>query len=749
MQRILDMKARTTIVLAVTAGILLCGTDAGARKKDPVYKDSNAPVEARVEDLLSRMTLEEKVAQLTQTHTRYVDNENNYVLEPSGLDIEYGSYIYYNDTPEERNSMQRHAMEETRLGIPILFGFDVIHGYRTVYPIPLAQAASFNPSVAQAGARMAAEEAYRAGIDWTFSPMIDIARDGRWGRISEGYGEDPFLASEFCKATVRGYQGEDLSVPGNIAACLKHYIGYGASEAGRDYVSTDISDQALWDTYLPPYQAGVENGAATVMSSFNTINGVPATACRHTLEDILRTELGFGGVVVSDWQAILQIINQGVAGDGREAACLAFNAGVDMDMTDDLYPLHLPSLVESGEVSMEAVDRAVRRVLELKFRLGLFDNPYRDEDLSGAFLRPEYRETALEIAVETMVMLKNEGDVLPLKGCRRIALVGPLAEDRDALMGNWNGRGKTSDIVNIREGLASEFQEAEIMCARGCDFEDPSEDGFEEALSLARQADVTIVCLGEKSSWSGENCSRSTIALPPVQERFLERVKSEGGKVVVLLSSGRPLDLVRIEPLADAMVEIWQPGVEGGNAVAGVLSGRFNPSGRLPVTFPYATGQIPIYYNRRNPARAGDQGRYQDIPSTPMYEFGYGLSYSSFSYSPMEVEGCEPDADGVVAIPIETEKFTLSMVVENTSVRDGAEAVLWYVTDPYCRIARPVKELRHFEKRMIAAGESSVFSFEVSPLRDFGFVGPDGKRFVEKGEYVVTAGDRRLVIVLQ
>lgn len=738
--------AAAVLILCPT---LLVAADRKPRKPLPLYKDSSAPVGQRVEDLLSRMTLEEKIGQLTQTHTSYVDNENNWVLESPETDVEYGSYIYYYEDPAERNRLQKEALEETRLGIPILFGFDVIHGYRTVYPIPLAQGASFNPELAGEAARVAAKEAYAAGIDWTFSPMIDVARDGRWGRISEGYGEDPYLASVFGAATVKAYQGEDMPLPGNIAACLKHFVAYGASEAGRDYVPTDVPMQALWDTYLPPYEAGIKAGAATVMSAFNTLNGVPASACAFTLKDILRGKYGFDGFVVSDWQSVQQIILQGVAEDGREASRMAFNAGVDMDMTDDLYPRHLASLVASSEVSVADIDESVRRILTLKFRLGLFDDPYRVEDVSSAYLLPEYRNSARELAAESAVLLRNEFSALPLSSVRSIALVGPVAEDRAALMGNWKGRGRSSDVVNIREGLEKEFPGVEILSARGCDFEGDSQEGFEEALELVSRADVAVVCLGEKASWSGENCSRSTIALPVIQEKFLEAVRAKASRVIVLVASGRPVDLVRIAPLADAVLEIWQPGVEGGNAVAGLLSGRYNPSGKLPVTFPYTSGQIPIYYNRRRPARTGGQGTYQDIPSEPLYEFGYGLSYSEFSYGIPSVEGYVPDAGGVVHIPYGSSDFTVSVDVTNTSSVDGKETVLWFVTDPVCSIARPVKELRHFEKRSLAAGETSTWSFTVNPLEDLGFINAEGVKFLEKGLYVISVGDRELKLSLE
>ncbi len=725
-----------------------------------VYKDASANVEDRVEDLLSRMTLKEKVYQLNQYVLGRNDNVNNINEAVKKYPPEVGSLIYFGDDAVLRNAMQKEAVEHTRLGIPILFGFDVIHGFRTVYPIPLAQAASWNPELAGKAARVAAQEAYSTGVNWTFSPMVDIARDPRWGRIAEGYGEDPYLCSEFSSATVKAYQGDDLSKENNIAACLKHYVGYGASEAGRDYVPTEISRQTLWDTYLPSFKAGVDAGAVTLMSSFNNISGIPGSANHYTMTEVLKERWGHDGFVVADWNAVEQLINQGLAADRKEAAMYAFNAGLDMDMVDNCYQQHLAELVAEGLVSQERIDDAVRRVLRVKFMLGLFEKPYTEErPESERFLLPSSLETVEQLAQESIVLLKNENDILPLAGgLSRIAVIGPMAKDQANLLGSWYARGHAEDVVSIYDGLAEALPDARLIYAEGCGYDGDDLSGFAEAVAAADSAEMVILCLGEKRNWSGENASRSTIALPLIQEKLLTAVKAAGKPVVVLLSSGRSLDLTRIAPLADAAIEIWQPGVMAGKAVAGILTGKYNPSGRLPVTFPYTTGQIPIYYNHRNSGRRGTQGLYQDIQSTPMYEFGYGLSYTEFEYGPLTVSVSGSDksvtssddgtsGNGVLSFSSD-QKLTASVTVTNTGDRDGKEVIQWYVCDPYSSITRPVRELKHFEKQMLKAGESRTFTFEIDPEKDLGFVDSEGNPFLEKGDYYIMVNDRTVKVHL-
>lgn len=700
----------------------------------PTYKNPSAPVESRVEDLLGRMTQEEKILQLSQYTLGRNTVENNLREMVGQVPAETGSVIYFSDDAELRNAMQKRCMEESRLGIPMLFGHDVIHGYRTITPVPLAQAASWNPELVQTVCADAAAEASACGVDWTFSPMLDVAHDPRWGRVMEGYGEDVYLTSVMGQAAVRGYQGDDLAAKGNIAACLKHFVGYAASEAGRDYVYTEISDQTLWDTYLPPFKAGVDAGAVTVMSAFNTISGIPASANYFTMTEVLRNMWGFDGFVVSDWDAVIQLCNQGFAETGKDAADLAINAGIDMDMMDNLYRKHLPELLDEGRVSQETLDECVRRILRIKFRLGLFENPYTEIRSSDKiYLQPSALSNAEQMAQESMVLLKNAGSLLPLGKNKHIALIGPLADTQAELIGNWRARGRAEEVISILKGMTAEFGGDVVSYALGCDFETADSDMLADALDVADKSDVVVLCLGEKAKWSGENCSRSSIALPEVQENLLREIRVSGKPVVVLVASGRPVDLSRIEPLADAIVEIWMPGTTAGNAVAGILSGKYNPSGRLPMTFPYTTGQIPIYYNRRNSARRGTQGLYKDIQSEPLYKFGYGLSYTEYEYSPVTLSSESVTADGTV---------TASVTVTNTGSRDGKETVQWYICDPYCSIARPVRELKRFEKSLIKAGESKTFTFEINPQRDLAFVDRNGKPLLEKGSFKVFVGDK-------
>ncbi len=728
-------------VLVTASACLVAEASPKAGKKDKaIYKDASASVEERVGDLLSRMTLEEKILQLNQYTFGRNTVENNLGEAVREIPAEIGSLIYFGDNAVARNAMQKRAMEESRLGIPILFGHDVIHGYRTMFPIPLAQACSWNPELARRGSEVAAQEAYASGVDWTFSPMVDVARDPRWGRVMEGYGEDVYTNAVFCEAVVRGYQGDDLSQENRIAACLKHYVGYGASEAGRDYVPTEISDQTLWDTYLPPFEAGVKAGAATLMSAFHNISGIPASGNRYILTEVLKERWGHDGFVVSDWDAVRQLINQGMAADGKEAARIAFNAGIEMDMVDDLYKKHLPALIEEGKVAEEAVDDAVRRILTLKFRLGLFDKPYADE-LSDeeCYLLPESLKSAERMAAESMVLLKNESGLLPLRNISRIALIGPLADSPKDMLGNWIARARAEEAVTFHAGIVSEFRNAEVAYSKGCDFDGNDESGFADAVKAASESDVVILCIGHKGGWSGENQSRSTIEVPEIQEKLLAAVEASGKPVVVLLSGGRPLDLSRIEPLADAMIMTWHPGTCGGYAVAGILSGRYNPSGKLAMTFPYNTGQIPIYYNRRNSGRRGTQGLYKDVQSTPMYEFGYGLSYSEFKYGELTVSKSEFGREDIL---------TAQITVTNVSDIDGMETVHWYICDPYSHMTRPVRELKLFEKQLIKAGETKTFIFEIQPFRDLGYVNSDGEKYLDAGEYRIIVADQTVKINL-
>ena len=710
------------------------------KKSVPIYKDAKVPIEERVDDLLTRMTLEEKILQLNQYTMGRNNNVNNIGEEVKKVPAEIGSLIYYDTNPTLRNNVQKKAMEESRLGIPIIFGYDAIHGFRTIYPISLGQACSWNPELVEKACAVTAQEARMSGVDWTFSPMIDVARDPRWGRVAEGYGEDPYANGVFAAASVRGYQGDDMSSEDRIAACLKHYIGYGASEAGRDYVYTEISAQTLWDTYLPPYEMGVKAGAATLMSSFNDISGIPGSANRYTMTEILKERWGHDGFIVSDWGAIEQLKNQGLAASKKEAAVYAFNAGLEMDMMSHAYDRHMKELVEEGKITMAQIDESVRRVLRVKFRLGLFERPYTPTTTEKErFFRPQSMDIAAQLAAESMVLLKNENGLLPLVNKKKIAVIGPMAKNGWDLLGSWCGHGKDTDVAMLYNGLVTEFAgKAELRYALGCNTQGNNRKGFEEALEAARWSDVVVLCLGEMMTWSGENASRSSIALPQIQEELAKELKKAGKPVVLILANGRPLELNRLEPISDAILEIWQPGVNGAVPMAGILSGRINPSGKLAMTFPYSTGQIPIYYNRRKSGR-GHQGFYKDITSDPLYPFGHGLSYTEFKYGTVTPSVTTVKRDGSLSVEVS---------VSNTGKRDGLETVHWFISDPYCSITRPVKELKHFEKQLIKAGETKVFRFDVDLERDFGFVDGNGKRFLETGEYYILVKDQKVKIEL-
>ena len=725
-------------------GLCLLGVTHSLSSKDkksiPLYKDAKAPIEKRIDDLISRMTLEEKILQLNQYTLGRNNNVNNVGEEVKKVPSEIGSLIYFDINPELRNSMQKKAMEESRLGIPIIFGYDAIHGFRTIYPISLGQACSWNPGLVEQACAVSAQEARMSGVDWTFSPMIDVARDPRWGRVAEGYGEDPYTNGVFAAASVRGYQGDDMSAENRMAACLKHYVGYGASEAGRDYVYTEISAQTLWDTYLLPYEMGVKAGAATLMSSFNDISGVPGSANPYIMTEILKKRWKHDGFIVSDWGAVEQLKNQGLAATKKDAARYAFNAGLEMDMMSHAYDRYLKELVEEGKVTMAQVDESVRRVLRVKFRLGLFERPYTPvTNEKDRFFRPQSMAVAAQLAAESMVLLKNDNQILPLTNKKKIAVVGPMAKNGWDLLGSWCGHGKDTDVEMLYDGLTAEFGgDAELRYAMGCKPQGNDRSGFAGALDVARWSDVVIVCLGEMLTWSGENASRSTIALPQIQEELVKELKEAGKPIILVLSNGRPLELNRLEPLCDAILELWQPGINGARSMAGILSGRINPSGKLAMTFPYSTGQIPIYYNRRKSGR-GHQGFYKDITSDPLYPFGHGLSYTEFKYGTVT-----PSATKVKR----GDKLSAEVTVTNTGARDGAETVHWFISDPYCSITRPVKELKHFEKQFIKAGETKTFRFDIDLERDFGFVNEDGKRFLEAGEYHILVQGQTVKIEL-
>lgn len=708
-----------------------------AQKAVPVYKNKKAPIELRINDLLKRMTLEEKILQMNQWTYGKNANANNIEASKNAVRPEIGSLIYRSINPVYRNEIMRKAMDESRLGIPILMGFDVIHGYRTVYPIPLAQACSWNPLLVTQACAVAAKESRLSGVDWTFSPMVDVARDARWGRVAEGYGEDPYTNSVFSVASVKGYQGKNLSDPYSIAACLKHYIGYSLSEGGRDYRYSDVSAQTMWETFMPPYEAGVKAGAATLMSGFNDISGIPASANPYTLTEILKKRWKHDGFVVSDWGSVENLIPQGFAKDRKDAALKSFMSGVEMDMVDNVYVENLAQLVKEKKVPMANIDDAVKRILRIKFRLGLFDQPYVVElSEKERYYQPESMAIAEKLAEESMVLLKNNNQTLPLSNnIKQIALIGPMVKDSVNMMGSWEGQGIAESVETIFEGFKKEFKGKAILnYAKGCHFEGKDETGFEAALEAAQKSDVVIICMGEMKKWSGENATRSTIALPAIQEKLVRALRQTGKPIVLVLSNGRPLELGGLDSLSDAILEIWQPGIAGGTPVAGIISGRLNPSGKLAITFPLTTGQIPTYYNMRQSARP-KQGGYQDIATEPKYWFGHGLSYTTFTYGAVKLSDSSFKKN---------KKLMAEVEVTNTGLRDGKETALWFIADPVASITRPMKELKHFEKLELKAGEKKTFKFEIDPMRDLSFPDANGSRHLESGDYYLIIQNQKI-----
>ncbi|MFH1723362.1 MAG: beta-glucosidase BglX, partial [Elusimicrobiota bacterium] len=701
------------------------------------YPAPGAPaedIESRVESLLGKMTIEEKLGQLQQLDgdADGGSRPEHFALARKGL---LGSTLNIRGA-KRVNELQRAAVEDSRLGIPILFAFDVIHGYRTLFPVPLAEASSWDPEAVERSAAVAAAEAYAAGVRWTFAPMVDVARDPRWGRIVEGSGEDPYLSSVMARARVRGFQGPRLGAPGKVAACAKHWAAYGAAEAGRDYNTVDVSERTLREVYFPPFRAAVDEGVATFMSAFNEINGIPASANRWTLTDVLRGEWGFDGLVVSDYTSVRELIAHGAARDGAEAARLALAAGVDMEMVSRLYNEDGPELIKSGRLARRTVDEAVRRVLRLKLRLGLFERPYAEEGAeAGVLLNPAHAAAAREMAVRSMVLLKNDGSLLPL-GDRHgaIAVVGPLADDRAAPMGSWTGDGRAEDVVTILEGIRERAGERRVLYARGCGVSDPAAGGIDEAVAIARRADVVIAVVGEDAAMSGEAASRSTLELPGRQLDLLKALHATGKPLAVTLLNGRPLVLNWLHENVPAVLEAWFPGGQAGRAVADVLFGDVSPGGKLPVTFPRALGQVPIYYAHKNTGRppAGNKytSKYLDVPVTPLYPFGHGLSYTEFSLADLRLSARSIRPDGRLRVSVE---------VGNAGRRPGDEVVQLYIRDAAASATRPVRELRGWERLSLAPGERRRVEFELTPER-LGALDGELRFRVEPGEFKVFVG---------
>jgi len=720
---------RFLLILAVAVGALITPTSTS-------HSQRHVDVEKRIDALMSKMTLAEKLGQLQQ-----LDGEGNGSFRPEHLELIrkglLGSTLNVRGA-ERTNQLQHVAMDESRLKIPLILGFDVIHGYRTVFPIPLGEAASWDPSLAQRSSSIAASEAYATGLRWTFAPMMDIARDPRWGRITEGAGEDPFLGAAFARARVLGFQGNDYSQPGKIVACAKHWVAYGAAEGGRDYNTTDMSEQTLREIYFPPFQAAVDAGVGTLMSAFNDLNGVPTSANRFTLTKVLRDEWKFDGFVVSDYTSVKELINHGIAANDQEAAQAALNAGVDMEMVSRLFNQHGPELLKEGKLSQATIDEAVRRILRVKFRLGLFEHPYTDEALEKtALLSAENRMAAREIAGKSMVLLKNDRETLPLnKSLGSIAVIGPLADDKSAPLGWWSGDGHPDDTVTALAGIKAKVSpQTKVIYAKGCEILSDATNGFAEAVAAARQADVAIVFVGEAKEMVGEAASRSTLDLPGRQMDLVKEINSAGKPTIVVLVNGRPPTIGWIADNVPAILESWMGGTEAGNAIADILFGDVNPGGKLPVTFPRVVGQVPIYYNHMNTGRPPEANnrytsKYLDALWTPQFPFGFGLSFTKFKISNLELNAERIRPDG---------KLSVSVQVENVGKRAGDEVVQLYVRDVAASMTRPVKELKGFQRVTLQPGEKKRIEFSLT-RQQLGFYNREMKFVVEPGEFKVMVG---------
>lgn len=713
------------------------------------YKNPGLPVETRVQDLLGRMTLDEKIGQL---------NQRSYWESPQSLEI-FSGYIaegsigsLLNTTDAETvDKLQRVAMQQSRLGIPVLMSRDVIHGYKTIFPIPLGQAATFDDEIVELGAHIAAVEASSDGIRWTFAPMMDISRDARWGRIAESFGEDTYLSSRMAAAMVRGFQGNDLTAPTSIAACAKHFVGYGASESGRDYNSTYITERQLRNDYLPPFKAACEAGCLTYMSSFNDNDGIPASGNSHTLKDILRGEWGFKGFVVSDWGSVAEMINHGFCSDRKDAAMKGFNAGVDMEMESATYIENLKQLISEGKVDMADIDTSVANILRVKFMLGLFENPYvvTGQDVKYS---PEHLTAAYRTALESAVLLKNENDALPLTNKKRILITGPLADAAHDQMGTWVFDGEKEHTVTLLKAIRDRYgKQADITYEPGLAYSrDMSTDGIAKAVAAAEGADVIIAVVGEESILSGEAHSLADIGLVGQQSALIDALAGTGKPLVTIIMAGRPMVITRQLGQSTAMIYSFHPGTMGGPALADLIFGKESPSGKLPATFPRMSGQTPIYYNRHNTGRpnqgnekllyevereagqtsTGCTSFFMDAGYGPLLPFGYGLSYGKFDYSGLKLDKSAYSADDTIHATI---------TLTNSGKHEATEVAQLYVRDLVGSVTRPVKELKDYKRVTLAPGQSVTVSFDL-PVSRLSFYGLDMTEKVEPGEFILWIG---------
>ena len=725
--------------------------------KANVLKSTTLSVDQKVSLLLDQMTLEEKIGQLNQ-YSGFWDFTGP---TPEGEEVSQkiknlkngmvGSMLNVSGV-EDVLAVQKIVVEESRLGIPLLFGFDVIHGFKTITPIPIAEAASWNLDAIQASAQVAAKEASASGINWTFAPMVDVSRDARWGRVMEGAGEDPYLGSKIARARITGFQGDDLSSPSTIAACAKHFAGYGFIEAGRDYNTADVGTSTLHNIILPPFKAAKEAGVKTFMNSFNDLNGIPATGNTYLQRDLLKNKWNFDGFVVSDWGSISEMVTHGYAKDKKHAAQLAINAGSDMDMESHLYLTQLASLVKEGKVSEAFIEDAAARILKVKFELGLFDDPYLycNSDRQGSIVGSKaLHDSVLDIAKKSIVLLKNQTNILPLpKQGLRIAVIGALAADKTSPLGNWTLAADANSAVSLLEGLQN-YKGNSIAYAKGADvavgkvgfvseleINTTDTSGFKEAVSLARKSDVVIMSLGEHAMQSGEGRSRANINLPGVQQELLEAVYAVNKNIVLVLNNGRPLSIPWAANHIPTILEGWHLGSQSGNALAQVIYGDYNPSGKLPMNFPRSVGQVPLYYNNKNTGRPSPVTpgevfwtHYIDQKNTPQYPFGFGLSYTQFKYDTPLVSNTYSN----------NQQVHVSVDVTNTGKREGIETVQLYLKDTYASLTRPLRSLKGFEQITLQPGETKKVTFILTD-NELGFYDNQGTWLVEQGTFDVFIG---------
>ncbi len=711
--------------------------------------NSDDDVENKVQSLLSEMTLDEKIGQMCQADPGFFGAPD--ALKEAVKDGQVGSLLNLIGA-EEVNEIQKIAVEESRLGIPLIIARDVIHGFKTVFPIPLGQAATWNPELVRQGSRIAASEASSTGIKWTFAPMIDISRDARWGRIAESLGEDPYLTSVLGAAMVKGFQGDSLNSETSIAACAKHFAGYGAAEGGRDYNSALIPPRELLDIYLPPFKAAVDAGVLTLMSGFNEIDGVPATGNKYLLRDVLRHEGGFDGFVVSDWASTWEMINHGFAADEKDAARLAIKAGVNMEMATTTYRDNISELLEEGLLNIETINQAVREILRVKFELGLFDNPYTAIEEQNQFAKPEYLEAAKVAATQSMVLLKNDQATLPIKPSKKVALIGPMANQAYEQLGTWIFDGDTTLTVTPLKAFKVTFGQENVLFAEGMSISRTRhKEGFRKAIEQAKKSDVIVFCGGEESILSGEAHSRANIDLPGVQNELIKELKKTGKPLVLVVMAGRPLTIGETSSHADAVIYAWHPGTMGGAALADIVIGKTNPSGKLPVTFPKVVGQIPIYYNHKNTGRPanpdswtqmydipvkapqtslGNESHYIDAGFTPLYPFGYGLSYTSFEYSDLSLDK---------EIYNLGDTITVSFTLHNVGDFAGDEVAQVYVRDLVGNVTRPVRELKAFKRINLQDGGEKTVTLKIK-VDDLAFTNIDMEQVVEPGEFHLWVG---------